>query len=68
MGRYGLTQLHKDVINLPAYVGAELYLKKKLGWKYSADFLKHSLQNNPSNLVFDNNSKLAKKLKKNKQL
>lgn len=40
-----------------------MYLRKK-GWKYSADFLEHSLQDNPSDLYYGNKSALAKKLKK----
>ena len=43
--------LCKHIINSPSYIGAELYLRKRKGWKYSADFLEHSLQKNPSDLV-----------------
>lgn len=35
-----------------------------IGRRYSADFLEHSLQKNPENLIFSENDKFVKKLKK----
>ncbi|MCI9564636.1 MAG: RHS repeat-associated core domain-containing protein [Eubacterium sp.] len=68
IGRYTTNWLAKKILNSPAYLGAELYLRKKKGWKYSADFLEHSLQSFPNDLEFDNKSDLAKKLKKHKKV
>lgn len=53
IGKYVAKWLAKNILKTSAYIGAELCLRKNKGWKYSADFLKHSIQNNPSDLIFD---------------
>ena len=60
--------LCKHIINSPSYIGADLYLRKRKGWKYSADFLEHSLQKNPSDLVYGYDSELSIKLRRHKKI
>ena len=51
-------------MNLPTRIGAKLYLRDKLGWKYSARFLEHATNKHPSTLSYSNSSDIAKDLKK----
>ena len=55
-------------VNLPTQIGAQEYLRKRKGWKYSAQFLEHSLKKKPSDLKYYNSSQLAKDLKKTKEI
>ena len=48
----------KATVELPIFVGAETYLRKK-GWKYSAYFLEYSTGSNPRDLYFNQNSELS---------
>ena len=60
--------LCKHIVNSPSYIGAELYLRKRKGWKYSADFWEHSLQNNPRDLAYGYDSELSIKLGRHKKI
>lgn len=61
--------------NAPKYIvrgicklGADFYLRKKKGYTFSADLFEHSLQENPNDLVFYDDSDVSKNLKADENL
>ena len=61
-----IATIPKYIVRNICKIGADFYLRKKKKYDFSADLFKHSLQENPNDLVFNDDSKVAEKLKSDK--